>query len=281
MVIRNAYSEGWRSTLEVIMNESASETDDSSSGGFHAIIDAETIRTTVETVGAVVGECRLRLEAGGLHIAATDPATVASVTLDLGADAFETYDASGGRLGIDLDRLDEILSVADRDQLVEFALDADTRKLHIGIGSLDYTMALIDPDSIRSPPDPADLDFEYAAEAVVESDALARAVRAGGMVADHVAVGMNETDGTLSVEAEGDTDDVSLELDGDDLIDSAPTEARSLFSLEYLDDIDRAIPRDTELHLRLGTEIPLAIGYEFADETGTTEYVLAPRMSVA
>ena len=64
----------------------------------------------------------------------------------------------------------------------------------------------------------------------------------------------------LAVEAEGDTDDVSLSLDGDDLIDASPGEAESLFSLDYLADIDRAIDADTELTLQFGTEIPLSIG---------------------
>lgn len=263
------------------MNGSVSNTDGSSDGAFRAVIDVGTIRTAVETVGAVVRECRLRLEPDGLHIAATDPATVASITLGLGADAFETYDATGGRIGIDLDRLDEILGVADRDRLVKLTLDPETRKLHIRVGSLEYTMALIDPDSIRSPPDPENLDFEFTAEAVVESDALGRAVRAGTMVADHIVIHMDDTTGVLAVEAEGDTDDVSLALDGDDLIESSPAEAKSLFSLDYLADIDRAIASDTELRLQFGTEIPLAIDYEFADEIGRVEYVLAPRMSVA
>lgn len=226
-----------------------------------------------------VSECRIRLASDEIHIAATDPATVASVTLDLAATAFDTYEGNTGLIGVDLDRLDAILSVADRDQLVRFILDAETRKLYIQVDSLEYTMALIDPEAIRSPPDSSKLDFEYAAEAVIESDDLNRAVRAGDMVANHVAIGMEDTENVLYVEAEGDTDDILLTLEEDDLIESSPGPAHSLFSLDYLADIDRTIPHDSELRLQLGTEIPLAIHFDIADETGTVEYVLAPRMS--
>jgi proliferating cell nuclear antigen len=100
-------------------------------------------------------------------------------------------------------------------------------------------MALIDPESIRSPPDPSNFDFAFAAEAVIERKHLNRAVRAGDMVADHVAIGMKEADDALYVEAEGDTDDISLTLEEADLIESSPGPAHSLFSLDYLADIDR------------------------------------------
>lgn len=245
---------------------------------FRASVRAETIRTAIESVHALVSECRVRLAADGLHIAATDPATVASVTLDVAATAFDTYEGNAGLIGVDVDRLVAILGVADRDQSVEFALDAESGTLHVAVERLEYTMALIDPESIRSPPDPSKLDFEYAAETVIESNDLNRAVRAGDMVADHVAIGMEEDD-ALYVEAEGDTDDISLTLEDGDRIESSPGPAHSLFSLDYLADIDRAIPADSELRLQLGEEIPLAIDYDIADETGTVEYVLAPRMA--
>lgn len=255
------------------------EADELSDPAFRASVRAETIRTAVETVHALVSECRIQFAPDGIHIAATDPATVASVALDLQAAAFDTYEGDAGVIGVDLDRLSEILSVADRDQSVTFTLDAETGKLHVGVGSLEYTMALIDPESIRSPPDPSKLDFEYTAETVIESDDLNRAVRAGDMVANHVAIGMEDEENALYVEAAGDTDDIVLILEEDDLLESLPGPAHSLFSLDYLADIDRAIPRDAELRLQLGTEIPLAIDFDIADETGTVEYVLAPRMS--
>jgi proliferating cell nuclear antigen len=107
------------------------EADELSDPAFHASVRAETIRTAVETVHALVTECRVHLAADGIHIAVTDPATVASVTLDLHSTAFDIYEGDAGVVGVNLDRLTEILSVADRDQSVAFALDAETRKLHV------------------------------------------------------------------------------------------------------------------------------------------------------
>lgn len=241
-------------------------------------VAAETMRTVVGVVRAVVDECRVHLEADGFHVAAVDPAAVASVSVDVGTDAFETYEGEGGVIGLDLERLSDVLSVADRDQLVELALDAETRKLHVAIGELDYTMALIDPEAIRSPPDVSAVDFEFTADAVVRTEDVARFVRAADMVSTHLGMGVDDAEDALYVEATGDTDDVSLVVPAEDLVDLTPGAAHSLFSVDFLKDLSRAIPRDSDVRLRLGNDMPLELRYDVADGAGTVEGFLSPRI---
>jgi len=130
---------------------------------------------------------------------------------------FESYEADGGLIGVDLSRLEDIAGMADTGQLIQLELDEETRKLHIQIDGLEYTLALIDPDSIRQKPDIPDLDLP--AEVVLEGKDVNRSVTAADMVSDHIALGVDETDEFFYVNAEGDTDDVHLELTQDDLID--------------------------------------------------------------
>jgi proliferating cell nuclear antigen len=244
---------------------------------FDAVVDADALRTTVSLVDALVDECHVYFDPDGIRLQAIDPATVAMVDLELERAAFDAYEAGDGHLGVNVARLREVAAMADRGQPVRLALDPETRKLDVAIGSLDYTLALLDPDVIRSPIDRADLDLP--GRVVADAADVDRAVKAADMVSDHVTLGIDESDEVFYVEAEGDTDDVSLELAANDLADLAPADAHSLFSIDYLKDVNRAIPTGVETTLRLGEEAPLELAFEYADGAGSVEYFLAPRIT--
>ena len=243
---------------------------------FKAIVSADTLRETLDSVSVLVDECKIHLDEDGLSIRAVDPANVGMVDLDLGAAAFESYEADGGIIGVNLSRLEDIAGMADAGQLVQLELDEETRKLHIQIEGLEYTLALIDPDSIRQEPDIPDLDL--SAHVVVEGKDIDRAVTAADMVSDHIALGVDTADELFYIDAEGDTDDVHLELTRDQLIDLEAGDAHSLFSLDYLKDMNKAIPKDAEVELELGDEYPVKLHFDIAEAQGHVTYMLAPRI---
>ncbi|WP_256295694.1 DNA polymerase sliding clamp [Haloarchaeobius salinus] len=259
--------------------QSAQPPADPASDSLHAIAPAETLRRTVSLVGALVDECRIQFGDDGVEITAIDPANVAAVGLSVDREAFEAYDADGEILGVDLDRFGDVLSMADRDALVDLALDPETRRLHLNVDGLEYTLALVDPDSIRSSPPREDLAYDAPAEVVIDESGLDRAVSAADMVSDHLALAVDSESETFHVDAEGDTDDVSLSRESDDLVDISPGDACSLFSLDYLRDVTREIPSGTAVTLELGTEEPLVLGYAFADGAGSVEYFVSPRIA--
>jgi proliferating cell nuclear antigen len=141
---------------------------------------------------------------------------------------------------------------------------------------LAYTLALIDPDSIRQEPDIPDLDL--SAEIVLEGAQLDRGIKAADMVSDHVRLRVDAADEAFHIEAEGDTDDVDFELDAEDLIALTAGSADSLFSLDYLKDMNKAIPKDAEVTIELGEEFPVKIHYAVAEGQGNITYMLAPRI---
>ena len=98
------------------------------------------------------------------------------------------------------------------------------------------------------------------------------------MVSDHIELGVDESDEVFYVKAQGDTDDVHLELDADDLIDLVVGPASSLFSLDYLQDMNKAIPKDTEVTMELGDEFPVKLHFDIAEGEGEVTYMLAPRI---
>jgi proliferating cell nuclear antigen len=243
---------------------------------FKAIVGASTLRDALDSVSVLVDECKIRLEEDELAIRAVDPANVGMVDLSLDAAAFESYEADGGVIGVNLARLEDIAGMANSGDLVDLELDEETRKLHIQMEGLSYTLALIDPDSIRQEPDIPDLDLP--AEIVVEGQQLDRGIKAADMVSDHIRLRVDEDEPAFYIEAEGDTDDVDLRLAETDLIDLQAGPADSLFSLDYLKDMNRAIPNDAEVRVELGEEFPVKLHYEFAEGLGTVTFMLAPRI---
>jgi proliferating cell nuclear antigen len=243
---------------------------------FNAIVSADTLQATLDSVGVLVDECKIHLEEDGLEIRAVDPANVGMVDCSLSAAAFESYEADGGLIGVNLVRLKDIAGMADSDQLIHLELDEGTRKLHISIDGLEYTLALIDPESIREEPDLPDLDL--SATIVIEGRDIDRAVTAADMVSDHIELGVDDAEELFYVKAEGDTDDVHLELDTDDLIDLVAGPASSLFSLDYLKDMNKAIPADAEVRMELGEEFPVKLHFDIAEGEGQVTYMLAPRI---
>jgi monomeric archaeal DNA polymerase sliding clamp len=243
---------------------------------FNAIVRADTLQATLDSVGVLVDECKIHLDENGFDIRAVDPANVGMVDMSLAASAFESYEADGGLIGVDLVRLQDIAGMASGDQLVQLALNEETRKLQISIDGLEYTLALIDPESIREEPDLPELDLP--AEIVIEGRDIDRAVTAADMVSDHIELGVEEDTPNFYVKAQGDTDDVHLELGEKDLINLIAGPAASLFSLDYLDDMNKAIPKDAEVTLELGEEFPVKLHFEVAAAEGTVTYMLAPRI---
>jgi len=243
---------------------------------FSAIIEADPLDQTIATLSVLVDESRIHLNELGLRLAAVDPANVAMDETNVTETAFESYQADGGVLGVDLTKLADVVSMADNDDLIQMSLDPETRKLLIEFSDLEYTLALIDPDSIRQEPDIPDLDL--SARVVLEGRDIDRAVRAADMVSDHVELIVDTDDEVFRVHAEGDTDDVDLELGRDDLIDLEAGAADSLFSLDYLKDLNKAIPKDAEVEILLGEDFPAKFKYEYADGAATVTQMLAPRI---
>jgi proliferating cell nuclear antigen len=243
---------------------------------FKAIVSAATLRDALDSVSVLVEECKIRLNEDGLAIQAVDPANVGMVDLSLDATAFESYEADGGVIGVNLSRLEDIAGMGNAGDLVHLELDEETRKLHIRIDGLSYTLALIDPDSIRQEPDIPELDLP--AEIVLEGVHLDRGIKAADMVSDHIALRVDEEEDTFHIQAEGDTDDVDLKLTREELIDLEAGPAESLFSLDYLKDMNKAIPSDTEVTMELGEEFPVKLHFEFAEGLGQVTYMLAPRI---
>lgn len=243
---------------------------------FAMTIQAPVLQDIVDVIKTLVDECKVHLNTDGLSIKAVDPANVGMVSLSLDDTACEQYTAPGDSvIGVNIQQLDDIVSMATADDIISLRLSTD-HKLAIEFNSLSYTIALIDPDSVRQEPDIPDLDLP--ATVVVEGSHIDRGVNASDMVADHVRFTVSSAKETFRISATGDTDDVDLTVTDDELISLTAADADSLFDIEYLNDINRALPANKEVTVRLGDEFPTKIQFSIANGKGTVEFMLAPRI---
>jgi proliferating cell nuclear antigen len=244
---------------------------------FQAAIKGGEIKEFVETLRALVDEAKFHISPDGIQARAVDPANVAMDDIELFAAAFESYDATEGILGLNLERLEDVLKLANKGDLVQLSFDTSTFKLVIHIDGVEFTMACIDPDSIRQEPDIPDMDLPISFTA--EEAKISRGVKAADMVSDHIMIRCDETEQAVHIEASGDTDDVDLELtNDDDLVALTAADGEALYSLDYVKDISRKIPKNAEVTMTFGTDFPVMIEYEFADGEGKVLSMIAPRI---
>ena len=242
---------------------------------FKAVINAEVFKDAIEAVSTLVDEAKFKLTKDGISVRAVDPANVAMVAFDLNAKAFETFEASDSEIGVDLVRLMDILGMASKDDKIELNLNEETRKLEIRTGGLAYTLSLLDPTSIRKEPKVPNL--ELPAKITLNGTELKRAVKAAEKVSDHMALGVK--DKTFFVEAEGDLDKVRLEIPQSSLVSLQATgDVRSLFSLDYLNDLSKSLGKAERVSIDLGTDYPVKFTFNIAGGNGTVTYLLAPRI---
>lgn len=243
-------------------------------------ISVDVLSDAIEALQTVVVESRLQFTAEGMSSRAVGPANVAMVDITVPADAFERLDPSDSRLGINLDTLADAVDMAQSDDDV-IAETNKNRKLELQFPEtgLEYTMALIDPDSIRKEPDIPKLDLD--ATYTMPGRAYDRGIDAADLVSDHILFRGIDSDSVM-LRAEGDVDDVSFTVTSEEGLIEGDTSTEnpvdSLFSLEYLDDMFDPVSSDTPVSMELGSEFPMILRYTSATNI-QVKNVVAPRVS--
>ncbi|MHC1635357.1 MAG: DNA polymerase sliding clamp, partial [Candidatus Methanospirareceae archaeon] len=199
---------------------------------FKAKIDVGVLRECIEAITAVVDEGVLRISKEGLRLKAVDPANVAMVAFELQRDAFDPYifeNEMEVEIGVDFTKMLSIFGIGGRGE-VELELDEEKHNLSIRMGSLSYTMSLIEPSAMRGEPKVPDLEFPV--QIIVSAEEFRRAIKAAEKIGEHILLGVDGE--VFYMEAEGETDKVRLELRREQLLYMTPGTLHSLYSLDYV-----------------------------------------------
>ena len=241
---------------------------------FHAKIKSETLKGIVDVVSTLVDEAKFNIDPEGIEIKAVDPAHVAMVDMRVEKTAFEEFSADDMELGIDLDKIKEVLKLSRGGDILEIDQNDEKNRLIIRVGNIVRKMNLVDTAGMSDPRVP---NVALPAKISLGVDELQKGIKAAESVSDHIALSASPDD--FEMYSEGDTDSVNLKLAKDQLISLDCQESvKSMFPLDYFSNMVRSIPGGTAADINLGTNYPVRVEFELAEGNGMVNYLLAPRI---
>jgi proliferating cell nuclear antigen len=238
-------------------------------------IEQKTLDAYISILRALVPECRLMITADGWNTAATDTANVAMVIAAMPNTAFTEYQPGDkAEIGMDVQKWSDMLKVMKDPKSTITIERKDTGKIGISDSAYTYTHVPLDPNTVRKRPNIPGINLP--AVVVIDPAELTEVIRAMAVISDKVRFTAGK-DG-LELAAEGDTDKLRKALTVKDPAASRPPEkpVSSLFSLDYLKDISRAMKDAGSISVCVGQDHP--IRFDFAIAGITASYMVAPRI---
>lgn len=241
---------------------------------FKADIKSETLKGVVNIISTLIDEVKFTIDSEGISLKAVDPAHVAMIELKLEAGAFESYSATDTEIGIDLDKVKDVLKLAGGGDVISMEQDEDHGRLIFRIGNITRRMNLVDTSSMNDPKVP---QLDLKSSVIVVAAELQKGIRAAESVSDHIALTADKD--YFEISCEGDTDSANLRLDESSLDAlNVQDRVRSLFPLDYFSNLIKAVPSDAKVEIRLDNDYPVMIKFQLADGNGSVDYLLAPRI---
>jgi len=241
---------------------------------FDAKIKSDVLKEVVDVISTLVDEAKFNFGKEALVVKAVDPAHVAMVDLTLDRSAFESYKADDAELGLDLDKMKEVLKLSRAGDVLAVTQDEEKNRLVVHVGNITRRMSLVDTAGMSDPKVP---NLNLPAKIRVRTEELRQGIRASESVSDHIAL-IATPDG-FEILSEGDTDSVSLKLPKDMLDELVCKEkARSLFPLDYFANMIKAISTAPTVTMYMGNDYPVRLEFDIAGGKGQVKYLLAPRI---
>jgi len=239
---------------------------------FKGQIDARILKNWLKAIKAVTNEFRMEIhKEDGWLVTAKNDANTALVDISLQKDVFDKYKTKKSfTVALDCDLLDHIIKDARGNIEVEITKE----KLIAVTNNTRFEIRLLSPETIRKSSVPSELDFK--AEIYLYTEDLRRGLQAAERVSQWDEVVLAVKDNHFFVKSVGESEVMEMMLSPDDLIKLEGENCRSIFSLNYLMPMIKAV-NTRSLKLELGTDEPIKIAWE--DENMSVMYLLAPRVS--
>ena len=241
---------------------------------FTAKVKSDVLKEIVDVVSTLVDEVKFNVDKDGITVKAVDPAHVAMVDLHVDRGAFLAFRADEGEIGLDMDKLKEVLRLARGNDEIQFEVDEDKNRMVATVGNITRRMALVDTAGMSDPKVP---NLSLPARVTIRTDELRQGIRASESVSDHIALSVSPEG--FEITSQGDTDSIKLRLSKDMLDEIECKEpVRSLFPLDYFSNMVKAIGSAPTVRLHLGKDYPVNIEFSIAGGKGEVKYLLAPRI---
>ena len=236
------------------------------------------IKDSMKTISDLISEGLFQLKEDGIHLIAADPAMVGLVDFKLEEYVFEEFELDEEtKVGLNLENFYSILRRANSDDTITLELDEDNSKFKIimkGMSTRSFSLPILNlsEDDI---PSTDQLDFNIEAE--LETQVFEGAVKDAMVVSDSVTISAD--DETINIVSEGDQSNVDFQISGDSdgVIALEGSEAKSMFSLDYLNKMIGAKSLSDTLNMKLGEDFPMRLEFT-VPEKADLSFVLAPRI---
>jgi len=241
---------------------------------FDMKIRADILKETVELASCIVEEIKLTMKKDGLAVRAVDPSHVAMIEMKLSKKAFEEFKASDQDIGIDLNKIKDLLKLIKPDEMVSWRSEDKKNRILFEVGNMKRYMSPVDLGGMTDPKVP---DLTLPGKVVLDINEVRKGIRAAESISDHIAFLLSPNE--FKMEAEGDTEKMELSLTKDKGISDmiAPGPMRSLYPLDYLTTMVKAINSPT-ITILMANDYPAKIEFQLANGAGEGSFLLAPRI---
>jgi len=239
---------------------------------FEATInDTKSWRSSVEAIAALIDEGTFQIDSSGLKLRAMDPSQIALVDFEIPAKAFEKFRCDKPlTVGVDFAELSKITRRSKPEDKIDVSLDGRIKMVFRGETRREFTTSVIEATS-NPPKEPK---IEFTAEVKITPNMIKDAFKDAELISNHVSLRLEKG---FHIKSDGDTGSVDIEFPEDRLLSiSVKAPARSVFSLEYLNNILKAAEIPSVVIISLKSDAPLKVEYSIGD--GRVVYYLAPRI---
>jgi len=237
----------------------------------------------------VKDEAAFRISNDGIFMNAMDPANVSMIILRILRPAFETYKLdSETTIGVDMDKLFQVLRQADSSDSVTLKLDDETagkkgaantlKIIFKGRSRRTFSVPLMDVP-VEGRPVPT-LNFE--AKVVMNAAALAQGVSDAEIISDAVALTIPQDAKEFVMEAKGSLGHFEMRASKED--ENTPVKeidahkpCRAVYAVDYLKKMIKASKINDDVIIQFRTDFPLRLDYAKTDVMQLS-FILAPRV---
>ncbi|MBN3037676.1 MAG: proliferating cell nuclear antigen (pcna) [Candidatus Diapherotrites archaeon] len=241
-----------------------------------AVANAKQFKSCVDAISTLIDEGEFELTNTGLQLRAMDPSQIAMVDFVYPKHAFERYEVSPMRLGVNLEDLAKVMARVRPEEKMLLKLDESKTRLVLtfkGAGTRRFVVPLLDIGGVT----PKEPNIEFESQVKFNGNYLKEALKDTSLVSSHVILRADKEG--FTIEAQGDKGEVSVhvEKDNNSVLDfKVKDEPRAMFPLEYLNELLKSADASTNVDVFLRTDAPLKISYNIGDANIT--YFLAPRI---
>jgi proliferating cell nuclear antigen len=241
---------------------------------FDVKVKAEVLKEIIDVVSTLVEEAKWKIDLDSIQIRAVDPAHIAMVELNISKESFESYNVDKCELGVDIDKIKNVLKLARATDTITINHDESKNRLVLNVGNITRWMSLVDVKSLSDPKLPA---LTLQTKVLVNPEELKQGIRASESVSDHITLQISPEMFELSSEGESDSMNLRLPLPLLDELDCKEP-VRSSYPLDYFSNMIKSITTAQKVMIYLGNDYPMRLEFDIAEGNGHVIYLLAPRV---